>query len=69
MQAVHLARELGVLVLFQTEGFELIQSQVLYEYADPDFEPPPPLDKQLLRLVSMNFARLEIHLWKLRTGL
>ena len=53
----------------QAEALELIQPNVLYEYADPDFESLPPLDKQLLRLGPMNFARLKIYLRMLRTGL
>jgi hypothetical protein len=53
----------------QMEALELIQPKVLYEYADPDFESLPPLDRQLLRLGPMNFARLKIYLRMLRTGL
>ena len=56
-------------VSVQMEAPELIQPNVLYEYADPDFESLPPLDKQLLRLGPMNFARLKIYLRMLRTGL
>ena len=56
-------------VSVQTEALELIQPKVLYEYADPDFESLPPLDKQLLRLGPMNFARLKIYLRQLRSGL
>ena len=52
----------------QMEALELIQPKVLYEYADPDFESLPPLDKQLLRLGPMNLARLKIYLRQLRTG-
>lgn len=53
----------------QADALELIQPKVLYEYADPDFESLPPLDKQLLRLGPMNFARLKIYLRMLRAGL
>ena len=56
-------------VSVQMEAPELIQPKVLYEYGDPDLESLPPLDKQLLRLGPMNFARLKIYLRQFRTGL
>jgi hypothetical protein len=53
----------------RTEELELVRPNVFYEYADPDLESLPPLDKQLLRLGPMNFARLKVYLHALRAGL
>jgi hypothetical protein len=51
------------------EALELVQGNVLYDYADPDLESLPALDKQLLRLGPTNFARLKVYLLTLRTTL
>jgi hypothetical protein len=51
------------------EALELVQGNVLYEYADPDLESLPPLDKQLLRLGPTNLARLKVYLLDLRSPL
>ena len=53
----------------RTEELELVRPNVLYEYADPDLESLPPLDKQLLRLGPMNLARLKVYLHALRAAL
>lgn len=51
------------------EALELVQPNVLYEYADPDIESLPPLDRQLIRLGPTNFARLKVYLYDLRAAL
>jgi hypothetical protein len=48
---------------------ELVQPNVLYEYADPDLESLPVLEKQLLRLGSKNLKRLKTYLGRLRDEL
>jgi len=45
---------------------ELMQSNVLYEYADPALESLPPLQKQLLRMGPDNLERLQVYLRALR---
>lgn len=45
---------------------ELLQSNVLYEYADPALESLPPLQKQLLRMGPDNLDRLQVYLRALR---
>jgi hypothetical protein len=56
-------------VPIRTEALELVRPNVLYEYADPDLESLPPLDKQLLRLGPTNLARLKLYLRALRAAL
>jgi len=56
-------------VPIRAEALELVQPNVLYEYADPDLETLPPLDKQLLRLGPANLGRLRIYLRALRASL
>lgn len=53
----------------RTDALELVQPNVLYEYADPDLETLPPLEKQLLRLGPANLRRLKAYLGALRTAL
>lgn len=48
---------------------ELVQRKVLYEYADPEIESLPPLEKQMLRLGTRNLGRLQAYLIELRTEL
>jgi hypothetical protein len=48
-------------------GQELIQSKVLYEYKDSNYESLPPFEKQLLRLGARNLDRLERYLRALRS--
>jgi len=48
---------------------ELLQSNVLYEYADPALESLPPLQKQLLRMGPENLDRLQIYLRAMRSEL
>lgn len=48
---------------------ELVQRKVLYEYADPDLESLPPLEKQMMRLGARNLGRLQAYLVRLRTAL
>ena len=55
-------------VPIRTEALELVRPNVLYEYADPDLESLPPLDKQLLRLGPTNLARLKLYLRALRAA-
>ena len=44
----------------------LLQSNVLYEYADPSLESLPPLQKQLLRMGPENLERIQVYLRALR---
>ena len=46
-----------------------MQSNVLYEYADPALESLPPLQKQLLRMGPDNLDRLQGYLRELRDEL
>lgn len=48
---------------------ELTRTSVLYQYADPDLEALPPLQKQLLRMGPDNVARLKAYLREVRQGL
>jgi hypothetical protein len=48
---------------------ELLQSTVLYEYADPALESLPPMQKQLLRMGPDNLDRLQGYLRELRAEL
>jgi len=48
---------------------ELVQRKVLYEYADPELESLPPLEKQMMRLGARNLGRLQAYLVRLRTAL
>ena len=48
---------------------ELLQSNVLYEYADPALESLPPLQKQLLRMGPDNVDQLQDYLRALRREL
>lgn len=48
---------------------ELVRPKVLYEYADPELESLPPLEKQMLRLGSRNLERLRTYLIALRAEL
>jgi hypothetical protein len=48
---------------------ELVQPNVLYEYADPALEALTPLEKQLLRLGPENLQRLKTYLARLRDEL
>lgn len=48
---------------------ELVQRKVLYEYADPELESLPPLEKQMIRLGARNLGRLQAYLVRLRTAL
>ncbi len=52
-----------------TGDVELTVSSVLYEYADPDLEALPPLQKQLLRMGPDNVVRLQTYLRAVREGL
>jgi hypothetical protein len=45
---------------------ELVQRNVLYEYADPAVEALPPLQKQLLRMGPDNLHRVQVYLRALR---
>lgn len=45
---------------------ELVQRNVLYEYADPAVEALPPLQKQLLRMGPDNLHRVQVYLGALR---
>ena len=45
---------------------ELLQSNVLYEYADPSLQALPPLQKQLLRMGPANLERVQVYLRALR---
>lgn len=47
----------------------LAQGKVLYEYADPQLEALPPLQKQLLRLGPANLARLKDYARDVRQAL
>lgn len=47
----------------------LQQENVLYEYADPELEALPPLQKQLLRLGPANLARLKDYAREVRQAL
>lgn len=47
----------------------LAQGKVLYEYADPQLEALPPLQKQLLRLGPANLARLKDYAREVRQAL
>lgn len=53
----------------RADALELVQPNVLYEYADPEIESLPPLEKQLLRLGPLNLGRLKAYLRVLRTAL
>lgn len=53
----------------RADSLELVQPNVLYEYADPELESLPPLEKQLLRLGPANLGRLKAYLRVLRTAL
>jgi hypothetical protein len=48
---------------------ELLQSNVLYEYADPALESLPPMQKQLLRMGPDNLDQLQDYLRALRSEL
>lgn len=48
---------------------ELVQRKVLYEYADPELESLPPLEKQMMRLGARNLGRFQSYLVRLRTAL
>lgn len=45
---------------------ELVRPSVAYEFADPQLEALPALDKQLLRIGPANLARLQAYLGELR---
>ena len=47
----------------------ITQEKVLYEYADPELEALPPLQKQLLRLGPANLARLKDYAREVRQAL
>lgn len=50
---------------FQPGDPELVRPKVFYEYADPDLESLPPVEKQLLRIGPRNLGRLQTYLKKL----
>lgn len=48
---------------------ELVQPKVFYEFADPEIEGLPPLQKQLVRMGPDNVRRLKAHLTEVRAAL
>jgi len=48
---------------------ELVQPKVFYQYADPEVEGLPPLQKQLLRMGPENVKRLQAYLTEVKAAL